>query len=68
MPARYTPSPATDRVLGDVRWPADHTPVSVVRRRALREADPGSRLAPGDRINLLVRSGDEGSGQADGQQ
>ncbi|HTJ67150.1 MAG TPA: chloride channel protein [Actinospica sp.] len=48
-------SPAAGRVLGAVEWPAGHIPVSVLHRRVLHEADPGLKLAPGDRVNLLVR-------------
>jgi CIC family chloride channel protein len=59
-------SSATGKSLGAVDWPAGHTPVSVTRRRALREADPHLKLAPGDRINLLVHTGEARSGQPAG--
>jgi chloride channel protein, CIC family len=54
--ALETGSPAVGKALGTITWPADCFPVSVLRDRRLREPDPGLTLAPGDRINLLVRT------------
>jgi len=48
-------SPAAGRALGAMAWPAGHIPVSVLHHRVLHAADPRLELAPGDRINLLVR-------------
>ncbi|HLH82110.1 MAG TPA: chloride channel protein [Trebonia sp.] len=47
-------SPAAGRRLGDVRWPAGSTPVSVLRGSELSPPDPALRLAAGDRVALLV--------------
>lgn len=47
-------SVAVGRMLGDLDWPAGHFPVSVVHRRQLIDADATVKLAPGDRINILV--------------
>lgn len=47
-------SPAIGSTLGSVRWPEGHTPVSLLRRRVLHEADPRLPLAAGDSINILV--------------
>ncbi len=47
-------SVAAGRLLGDLDWPAGHFPVSVVHRRRLVDADATVKLAPGDRINILV--------------
>jgi CIC family chloride channel protein len=59
-------SPAVGRALGAMAWPTGYTPVSVLHHRVLREADPDLELAPGDRINLLVRHVDGGErAQAD---
>lgn len=49
-------SPASGKALGTIIWPTGWFPVSVLRNRRLREADPGITLAPGDRINLLARA------------
>jgi CIC family chloride channel protein len=48
-------SPAAGRTLGDVTWPHEWIPVTVMDNRALRDADPGITLTPGDRVNLLAR-------------
>ena len=52
-------SPAAGRKLGDVTWPSDSSPVSILRGRHLRPPDPQLTLAPGDRVSLLTlaRSG-----------
>jgi CIC family chloride channel protein len=47
-------SPAVGRKLGDVRWPTDSAPVSVLRDRELSPPDPAFVLAAGDRVALLV--------------
>jgi CIC family chloride channel protein len=47
-------SVAVGRKLHDLEWPAGHLPVSVVHNRRLVDAQPGVRLAAGDRINVLV--------------
>ena len=47
-------SPAAGRKLGDVSWPPDTTPVSVLRGGSLRQPHPGITLAPGDRVTLLI--------------
>jgi len=48
-------SPAAGRALGDVTWPHEWIPVTVMDSRALRDAGPGITLTPGDRVNLLAR-------------
>jgi CIC family chloride channel protein len=48
-------STAAGKPLSSVDWPGGHTPVSVMRHRDLREADPRLVLAVGDRVNLLAR-------------
>jgi len=48
-------SPAAGRALGDVTWPPEWIPVTVMDNRALRDAGPGITLTPGDRVNLLAR-------------
>jgi CIC family chloride channel protein len=48
-------SPAAGRALGDITWPHEWIPVTVLDNRALRDADPGITLTPGDRVNLLAR-------------
>jgi CIC family chloride channel protein len=48
-------SPAAGRTLGDITWPHEWIPVTVMDNRALRDADPGITLTPGDRVNLLAR-------------
>ena len=47
--------PAAGRALGDITWPHEWIPVTVMDSRALRDADPGITLAPGARVNLLAR-------------
>jgi TrkA-C domain len=47
-------SPAAGHKLRDVAWPPGSTPVSVLRGRQLRAAEPGLALAKGDRVNLLA--------------
>ena len=49
-------SPAAGRTLGDVTWPHEWIPVTVMDNRALRDPDPGITLTPGDRVNLLARA------------
>ena len=48
-------SPAVGRALGDITWPHEWIPVTVIDNRALRDASPGITLTPGDRVNLLAR-------------
>ena len=48
-------SPAVGRALGDITWPHEWIPVTVMDNRALRDPDPGITLTPGDRVNLLAR-------------
>ena len=48
-------SPAAGRALGDITWPHEWIPVTVMDSRALRDAGPGITLTPGDRVNLLAR-------------
>ena len=48
-------SPAVGRALGDITWPHEWIPVTVLDNRALRDPDPGITLTPGDRVNLLAR-------------
>jgi len=47
-------SSAAGRKLGEVSWPRGGTPVSALRGRHLRPADPQLTLAPGDRLSLLT--------------
>jgi chloride channel protein, CIC family len=47
-------SPAVGQKLRDVAWPPGSTPVSVLRGRQLRAAEPVLALANGDRVNLLA--------------
>ena len=47
-------SAAVGRVLGELDWPAGHFPVTVLHDRRLVDAHAGIRLAPGDRISVLV--------------
>jgi chloride channel protein, CIC family len=47
-------SPAAGTTLGQVRWPAGTTPVSVLRGRHLHDPDPGLTLAAGDQVSLLA--------------
>ena len=47
-------SAAAGKQLSRVDWPDGHTPVSVMRHRDLREADPRLVLVVGDRVNLLA--------------
>ena len=48
-------SSAAGRALGDVSWPHEWIPVTVMDSRALRDAGPSITLTPGDRVNLLAR-------------
>ena len=48
-------SPAAGRALGDITWPHEWIPVTVMDNRALRDAGPGITLTRGDRVNLLAR-------------
>ena len=48
-------SPAAGRALGDITWPHEWIPVTVMDNRALRDAGPGITLTPGNRVNLLAR-------------
>jgi CIC family chloride channel protein len=48
-------SPAAGRALGDITWPPEWIPVTVMDNRALRDAGPDITLTPGDRVNLLAR-------------
>jgi CIC family chloride channel protein len=47
-------SPAVGRKLTDVSWPQASTPVALLRGRQLHAPHPGSDLAPGDRVSLLI--------------
>lgn len=47
-------SPAAGEVLGTITWPPGWTPVSVLQDQRLGSPDPGIKLAPGDRINVLA--------------
>ena len=47
-------SPGAGRKLGDVSWPHDSIPVSVLRGRRLRPAEKEIALAAGDRVSLLI--------------
>ena len=47
-------SPAIGTALGTVSWPHGYLPVSVLRRRSLRDPDPGLTLAAGDRVSLIA--------------
>jgi len=49
-------SPAVGEKLGEVAWPADWQPVSVLHNRRLRKPDAATVLNPGDRVNLLART------------
>ena len=49
-------SPVAGKALGTITWPPACFPVSVLHDRRLQDADPGTTLAPGDRINLLFRA------------
>jgi CIC family chloride channel protein len=48
-------APAAGRPLGDTAWPPGWIPVSVQSARALRDAEPGILLQPGDRVSLLAQ-------------
>jgi CIC family chloride channel protein len=50
-------SGAIGRAIGELDWPHDHLPVSVLHDRRLLDADPAVRLAAGDRISFLVPGG-----------
>ena len=56
-------SPAAGHVLGDATWPPGAVPVAVQDARGLRDADPGIRLRPGDRISLLAPAGHPGAAE-----
>jgi len=47
-------SPAAGRPLSSLSWPPGSIPVSILRRRKLRQPDPDLTLADGDRVSLLV--------------
>ncbi len=47
-------SPAAGRKLGDLRWPAAGTLVSVLSGRRLRPPDSEITLSAGDRVSLLI--------------
>ncbi len=47
-------SPAAGRPLSSLSWPPGSIPVSILRRRKLRQPDPGLTLADGDHVSLLV--------------
>jgi CIC family chloride channel protein len=56
-------SPAAGRKLGEVGWPAESVPVSVLRRGSLRPPRGDLTLAAGDRVSLLVpAAGGTGAG------
>jgi CIC family chloride channel protein len=48
-------SAAAGTKLGDITWPPDWVPVSLLRNRSLRQPDPKTVLDAGDRVNLLAR-------------
>ncbi|HUZ34731.1 MAG TPA: chloride channel protein [Streptosporangiaceae bacterium] len=48
-------SPAAGKALGDITWPHEWIPVTVMDNSTQRDPDPGIILTPGDRINLLAR-------------
>jgi len=50
-------SRAVGTQLSTLDWPPGSTPVSVLRDRALRDADPELILQPGDRISVLTPAG-----------
>lgn len=47
-------SAAAGTRLGDITWPPDWVPVSLLRNRSLRQPDPKTVLDAGDRVNLLA--------------
>jgi hypothetical protein len=47
-------SPAAGHPLGETAWPPGWAPVSVQDSQAVRDAEPGIVLQPGDRVNLLT--------------
>jgi chloride channel protein, CIC family len=47
-------SAAAGRKLGDVSWPHASIPVLVLRGGSLKQPHPGTTLAPGDRVSLLI--------------
>jgi CIC family chloride channel protein len=50
-------SRAVGTPLSTLDWPPGSTPVSVLRDRSLRDADPELILEPGDRISVLTPAG-----------
>ena len=50
-------SSAVGAPLHTLDWPPGSTPVSVLRGRALRDADPELVIEPGDRISVLTPAG-----------
>jgi chloride channel protein, CIC family len=51
-------SPAAGQKLGEVTWPRDSTPVSVLHGHQLRPPHLDIALAPGDRVSLLTATPD----------
>jgi chloride channel protein, CIC family len=47
-------SPAVGQPLGGIAWPPGYVPVTVLDHGTLRDADPGTILAPGGRVSLLA--------------
>ncbi len=62
-------TPADGARLDGLAWPAGSVPVSVLRARRYRDADPGFILRRGDQISLLVPTpgaADQAKASADG--
>ena len=57
-------SPAAGRKLGDVRWPAASTPVSLLRGGSLTQPHRDTVLAAGDRVSLLIPAPEEAEPQS----
>lgn len=47
-------SAAVGKRIGEIEWPPDHLPVTILHNRQLMDAKPDMVLHPGDRVNLLV--------------
>lgn len=50
-------SPLAGRTIGDIDWPADCAPVSIVRASQILPATPETTIEPTDRLICLTKSG-----------
>lgn len=62
----WADSPAVDRRVSDINWPAGAIPVAVTQGREIRSARPGLHLRAGERVIVLAPA-DDGTSRGAGE-